>query len=822
MADELRARLSVDTSGFKAGMSDAASSMRTVQQVSGELRRSLVDLADAESELGKAAAEGSSQAAGIIEEYREKVDELREELTLLKASQDAVNSSEREGAAATDASSAAIGEETVALRNNISARMAATAEIRLAEGGIQGLNRAAAAYLTTLPGVATAAQAAFAIAGPIAVIAVLGQLVHAIDGVIDDYKSLGDAARQAAIDEAAAAAHGIVTVQPKVGISERIARFAKSFTSNADAPGAIQSSGGSDQTVRTAAGVERLNAAQTQVLLSQNRLNEAGLKGSALAKQKQTDIQSEIDLLYKQANALGDVLYASQQVIRNQESTQEQVKVAQEQIKSATEARDEINTRIQVLGNNKQAEAKIQSTDDQKDDGKLARSQMEEAEKRFAELNTKLPEEAAAFWRKYVDLFQQEGDSASREYTQALEKLNHFTDEFEKNLGKGSSLRKKYEEEQVKLADLKVPSDTIPARPAAEREGEDQLARVAAQGAIQAAELAAALDKQSIAAEVADGSMTKLQAAERIAGDDAKVTAAKIAAISEELERFKKASQSFDAGLGIFRDPKEQAQYLQLQNALGQAQGQGKLQAGQDQRAIATQFAQPYITAANDIVNAFDRAFIQIGMKQKTWQQAMAGVLVSLELDAAQSVEKWVLKWVDGEALTLAKHVLTNQAKVASDTASATEQAAVQTAAATAGRAAVVTVAVADILSYAAVAAAAAAAAAAVGGPAAMAIAAGAAYSEVSAFAPLAAFDVGTPYVPKTGVAMIHRGEQIVTESNNRELMDFVRSAPSSRSSTTHVRSTINNHYNQPRSTPSGREQAAGLRDMVKRGHRFA
>lgn len=842
MADELKARLSVDTSAFKTGMTEAAVSTRSLKDVSVELKGALANLSDAELKLGQAAAQGNAQAAAVIEEYKGKVAELTAELAQAEQATQGLAVATRADVEATD-------ESTAALQQNISARMAATAEIRLAEGGIQGLNRAAAAYLTTLPGVAAAAQAAFAVAGPIAVIAVLGQLIHAIDGVIEDYKSLSSAARQAAIDQATAAAHGIATVKPNPGIGERVARFVKSFTSNADAPGAIQSAGGSDETVKTAAGVERENTAQTAVLRSQNELNEAGLKGSALAKQKQLDIQAEIDLRYKQSNALSDVIYANEQLIKDQNSTQDQVKFAQQQIEGATKARTEINTEIQVLGNHKQAEAKVQAADATKDDEKAAREQMQQLERQFADMGKVAPEEALRFWQQAADLFR-DNTAAATEYTHAQEQVNKYTEELEKGLSKQSEAIKKFEEEEKKLADLKPPKiDTKWATEINEdltKSGDRWREFAAAQTkAVEIdAQNTAALAKQRIAIEEADGALRPLAAAQRLAAIDAEEYRRKLEALNEELTRLKKEGQDLQPGSPGYS--KNQTQQVQVQNQILSVTGQAQVSGAKDQEAIAQQMAAPYQKAATDIENAFTSAFTQVAMRQKSWSQAMAGVLVNLELEAAQSVEKWVVKQTQAEILTLAKHVLTNQQKTASDTSTATIQAtaitaqtsavtaaqATQTAAVTAAQAAqtaavttstatdrviTTTFNVAEILSYAAVAAAAAAAAAAVGGPVAMAAAASAAYSEVSAFAPLASFDVGATYVPKTGIAMIHKNEQIVTESNNRELMNFVRSAPHGPSS--NVRATINNHYNNPGQPPSARQQAGALHNLIKRGH---
>lgn len=86
---------------------------------------------------------------------------------------------------------------------------------------------------------------------------------------------------------------------------------------------------------------------------------------------------------------------------------------------------------------------------------------------------------------------------------------------------------------------------------------------------------------------------------------------------------------------------------------------------------------------------------------------------------------------------------------------------------------------------------------AAVAGAKALAMTANPAYAALiygngMAYASMASFDVGTPYVPRTGVAMIHQGERILTAADNRALMQMMLSGGSSGSDTLNVNHTVN------------------------------
>lgn len=809
-------------------MAEAASSTRTLKEASAELQTALSNLAEAESQFGAAAKAGSEQAAQALAMYRTEA---------------------RAAEAAVASLGAAEVRETTALRGSISARMAASAEMRVLEMNTQGSTRAAAALIATIPGLAAFSQAIFPLFGVAALIGVGVQIGESLARAFDlggerarelqrDMQSVNNELNRSitsldvqidklqqeqaklekrpfngmklVLDEAAEAAQNLA--EKLDGVFKEEAKVISGMAASTAQKIFFGGTGTKYEQTMLEEHTKWLN----QAVNEQQQLNESVSFGNAL----QTRL-AELKKLQMEAEERSNAAAAAGAYMARVNYDNE-INAVQELMRRQQQEQTVIQKSIDL---NKQQVATQHARDTHTTGGhNQDADRLRQIETQFAEMGTVLPEQAIVFWKQFNGAFKE----GSSEYLHVLEQVKKYTDEFEKGLKPST----KISEGMKKISELQNlnPAEATKSMEEVHKwivETEEDLTKTGerwreyADAQIKAVEIskenALALEKQHVGMELAEGSLTPLAAAQKRAAIDAEEYRLKLEALREELARLKKEAEYLSPGMPGFS--KNQTQQAQVQSQILGVQGQANLSGAQDQQAITQQIAAPYIKAADLIESAFTKALTQIAMRQKSWQQAMAQAFVSLELDAAQAAEKWLEKWVASEIMALARHVLTNQQKVASDAAADAESTAATTTAATAGHAIVVTEAVADILSYAAVAAAAAAAAAAVGGPAAMAIAAGEAYTEVSSFAPLASFDIGTPFVPKTGVAMIHRGEQIVTESNNRELMDFVRSAPASRSSTSNVRATINNHYNQPGRTPSAREQAAAVRDLVRRGH---
>jgi hypothetical protein len=152
----------VDLSRLQSGMAEAQARVTAAS----------AQMAEAQSAFGKAAAQGSEQAAAALKFYQ----------TELASAQSALS-----GFTATEE------QETVALRSNISARMAASAELRLLEGNLMGSTRAAGAFLSTTLGLGPVLQAAFPIFGALALADVLGQMINKVVTLIEDAATFREA-----------------------------------------------------------------------------------------------------------------------------------------------------------------------------------------------------------------------------------------------------------------------------------------------------------------------------------------------------------------------------------------------------------------------------------------------------------------------------------------------------------------------------------------------------------------------------------------------------------------------------------------------------
>lgn len=174
MADNtLQFQTKVDLSGLNSGM-DAAQSR--VSKFGGDVKTAMAaaeaatkQLSDAQIQLGQSAEAGNATAAAIIKEYEQNLD----------AAQAAVREL-----------SSAETEEAGAVRAGTSARMAANTELRMFEGNMQGSTRAAGAFLSQLPGIGSAMQAAFPIFGAVAVAEILVQVAEKVHNVYNEYVNL--------------------------------------------------------------------------------------------------------------------------------------------------------------------------------------------------------------------------------------------------------------------------------------------------------------------------------------------------------------------------------------------------------------------------------------------------------------------------------------------------------------------------------------------------------------------------------------------------------------------------------------------------------
>lgn len=301
------------------------------------------------------------------------------------------------------AAAAGVRSTATAASGMVSPVMAASASVGVLTGTTMGATRAAANFAVRVLGLGPILQAAFYVVGAIALVEILVRMAEAVANVTKEYQKLGAAARQTALDQALAAANGIQTIKPQTGTLELAARALKVAGNTSDSPDTIQSVKGNDITTQTVEGLQKQFAAQNAVLESTNRLNEAGLKSAALAKQKQTDIQAEIGLRQTQENSLTTLIYKDEQLSKNPNSTDAQQKFFNTQVTSGREMVNQFNTEFTVAQNNAKSEVKIGLFDAVKDGAKAAAAQMKVYEQQFNALKNSqvkmTPEAAVEFWQ---------------------------------------------------------------------------------------------------------------------------------------------------------------------------------------------------------------------------------------------------------------------------------------------------------------------------------------------------------------------------------------------------------------------------------------
>jgi len=164
-----------DGSQLKAGLTDLAA---TTQVTTGQMAQAytVVDaavknLADAQLQLGAAAATGNQQAAAIIAQYAVAAREAQAAYNQLTVAVDDETASEDANTAATT--------------RGISARIAASTSLHVMEGNLTGTTRAAGAFLATTLGLGPVLQAAFPVIGAVALLSVFYQIGSAIASATD-------------------------------------------------------------------------------------------------------------------------------------------------------------------------------------------------------------------------------------------------------------------------------------------------------------------------------------------------------------------------------------------------------------------------------------------------------------------------------------------------------------------------------------------------------------------------------------------------------------------------------------------------------------
>lgn len=776
---QIRIGLAVDYSSVGPATQATASSVESLRD---RVNAASKSMAEAQAAFGKAAALGNQQATTALRSYEEELNSAKSALASFAGSENAATES--------------TVRETSALRSNISARMAASAELRVLEGNMMGSTRAAAALISTIPGLNALSQALFPAFG---LAALAGAAYQAGESLAKAFDLGGERARavrkdisdvnnemnrsitsldvqidklqqeqaklekkpfngmKLVLDEAAEAAQNLATKLDSVIERETkaVAGMAASFPQKLLLG---QTGTGYEQTM-----LQEHTKWLDQATNTQQELNESTSFGNSL-QVRLNDLkkqQAESDARAQVGAATGSTVVETD--YGNQIRAVQELLRFQQQEHTAIQKTMELNTQ----------QATTQHAKDTHTTGDPNVQKMRDIETAFAELNTKLPEEAVAFWAKYNGTFK----SGSTEYLHVLEQINKYTNEFSKGLQQSTKLQdavKRMDDTKFVSTDsadegiLKFAKAVQEGAEDAQRSGErwERYNAEVAKGQEIQMQATTALREQHIAAQEASGVITKLSADHQLAAVHADEYASKLKTLNAELQRLEalRASLKTDPLTGQTPGASQaDAQIQNTKNQIAQTTGQGAVTAAKDQSSITNDIAKPYLTAFNEIETSFMRMQSQMLIGHKTAAQAMRQEEQSLAMFAIEQTEKWLLHKLQAFLIEKLQKATTGATTTSMQAAADAAQAATTAA-----------VNVAQASSYAAVAAAAGAAAVAgipLVGPELAVTAAAALYAQGMSYAGLAAFE-GGGIIPNTGIAMVHRGEAVIPQPLTRMLTD--------------------------------------------------
>lgn len=260
--------------------------------------------------------------------------------------------------------------------------------LTVTRGNIGGANRLAGGFLSTLLGSSAIMEAAFAIAGPLALVGVLVEVAQAIGHVVEAYHNMQlasiQASNQAIID-------GNKILKVKAGSIFSAAGIANLFT---DSP--LQKTIDVQNVSETLKRIE----AEKQLAAAQNGVNEAGLQGEALAKQRTADSAHMSDIIrgeitqvkalqdaYRKQSEATTTTTTPQVITRNRViaartftsptiTDPEQQKALQTQISATADALQNLNTELGVTNLRTEALGKKEPLAGIKDEAKAAAAAM--------------------------------------------------------------------------------------------------------------------------------------------------------------------------------------------------------------------------------------------------------------------------------------------------------------------------------------------------------------------------------------------------------------------------------------------------------------
>lgn len=751
----------VNLGGLESGMAQASS---VVQSGSDKMSTALKNQANAAAQLseayrafGSAASQGSQQAADALGEYVAAAKSA-------DAAVQALNSTEQ--------------QETATVRSSISARMAASSELRVMEGNMMGSTRAAAALLSTLPGVGAAMQAAFPIFGAVALVEILGQVAEKVHAVYDEWANLrtlqNEVNKQVIADEG-----------EEIALSnQRLSQLREQRVLTAELAGS--KAGRSDRGAAAGANFD-IHIDQNDLVLAQGNLQRVTQRIQELQQASKT----------YQTVSNGRLITVQTDDMRRAAALLPQLR---EDAAKYSQEIDTLNQKLEVSGQKETLRSREAS---EKGDNSAARAQLEEIQNQFARLNAEKSAlvghpltagEAASFWDQYIDTFK----AKSTEATRVLSEFSKYQSENHKQI-----------ESAYKTSQQSVSSDAAERGMAEfgkeiQKQGEDITrtgerwkeynAEVVKEGEIHT-QVASAIELADIAQGASVGSITKAGAAHQLAAVHAKAYADRLAELKAQLD----AINADPALTAVQKATQSQG----VQNQIQQTQGQAKVSAITDTTTQAQALSTPYTTAFTNINNGFLAVQQKMILGTRSISRDFAEMGANLVVSTASAFEKMLANAALSEIKLLTLHEVTNTAKITSDTSAAAATQAITTQST-----------FMQVEKEAAVVAAktwSALAGIPVIGPVLGAAAAGTAYAGVMA---LAAFETGG-IIPNTGVAMVHQGEAVLPRNLTNMLMNTANTSNSANSNM-----TVNNFGNSDKSFRSSMNRNA--EQMVRTVHRGA
>lgn len=691
----------VDLSGLKSGMEEVKASVQSTASASAQSVEEF-------SSRARAATEAyNSAAAGTVAQQKA----LGEAFDAAKLSGATYVEALEQAVAATASLNSVEAAETQTLRGNMSARMAASAEMRVLEGSTMGSTRAAAAFLTTIPGIGTALQAAFPIFGAVA----LGEVIVDVGKKLYDAFDLGgERARK--------------TQEDIRGVNDELNKSSTSLDVQIDKLQQEQAKlektpfNGTklalDEAAEAAQNLsDRLDTVIQKELVALKGMSasvpQRVLQGGSQTGYEQTMLEEHDKWLGQSKNdqdSLNESVSFHASLVTRLNELQQKQATEQEAARDAaaagnsarvTDYSNEINATQQLLNWQAAEQANIQKTidlskqqaatqgaRDHHSTGNPDEKRLRAIETTFAQesaVHKKSAGEAAAFWSEYVNTFK----VGTEQYLEVLDKYNAAS---EQNLNKGS-LAKKQAEQNKQNAHSNVGAD----QDAAEL---DRAQRVidawrtktseditetgerwkkyhedVARGAVIDSQVASEIQLSSNAANVASGRMSKL-------AEDHATAAIHAQQYAEELKILKQ--QLDDIANDPALDKAQKATASQgVQNQITQVQGKQASSAITDNSKIESDVTAPFKSGFNTINTDFLKVQSQMILGTKSISAAFAKMGTDIVVQGAAWAEKWLAKQAISYTTDVLYHNVANQQKKVADMQYQAAHTVMQTQAAT-------------------------------------------------------------------------------------------------------------------------------------------